>query len=202
MRRLITGASTLGAILVLGVCFAGGAQAHTFLWTGALPSLLLALSEGTQFFEAIPGGGAVTCKHARFHGVLTSESTAMQRVVGTYTGCEAFGNKATVTPAEYELSAEESVSVINKTISIEVPVAACKILIAPVAANQGLKAIKYLLDPNSNDTRLLLDVNVAKIASTIEGGGGACGAVGGHTEGIYTGRLLVWADAAGTLKWS
>jgi hypothetical protein len=202
MRRITKAAMALGAILALGVVFAGGAQAHTFLWTGTTPALLLILADGVQTFTAEPGGGQVQCKHARFDGKVQKEAQETQTVVGTYTGCTAFGLAAKVSTAEYELNANETVSVINKTIVIEVPTAACKIEIEPNARNKNLSKIRYLVDPNSGGTRLLAHAEVEKIHSIIVGGGTTCGQEGLHTEGVYRGLLLAWVDAAGTLSWS
>jgi hypothetical protein len=203
MRRITKVAMALGAILALGVFSAGAAQAHTFLVTGVtLPALLLALAEGPQVFRAIEGGGIVTCAHARFHGKVEKESQETQKLVGEYLTCEAFGLKATVTPAEYELNANETVSVINKTIVIKPAGNICEIKIEPIAANQNLKKIKYLVDPNSVSKRLLVDVEVEKITSTVVGGGGACGAEGEHKEGLYNGKLLAFVHNGGNLIWS
>jgi hypothetical protein len=70
MKRITTtamGLAALVAMMVLGVFSAGVAQAHTFLWTGALNSLLLILADGPQLFFAEEGGGAVECKHAHLY---------------------------------------------------------------------------------------------------------------------------------------
>jgi hypothetical protein len=203
MRRIISAALSLGAILALGVVFAGGAQAHTFLWTGATPALLLILADGPQKFQPFPGGTVVSCKHARFHGTITLKEAASQTAAGTYTGCEAFGVKVTVSPAEYQFNANGTVSVINKTITIEAA-AKCKIEVKP-AGNENLHQITYLVDPNSSETRLLAHVNVLGITSFVTNLGGGevlCGAAGEHKEtGTYTGLVLAWVDAAGALKW-
>jgi hypothetical protein len=201
MRRIISAALSLGAILALSVVFAGGAQAHTFLATGALPALLLILSDGPQTFTAIPNGASVVCRHARFHGKVEKEAQLTQIVVGEYSKCEAFGFPASVSPAEYELSADETVSVINKNIVIKVAAAGCEIEIGP-SNNKGLGKIRYLVDPQAS-TRLLAHVEVQNIHSTIKGGGGiTCGAEGAHTEGRYLGLVLAWLDSGGTLSWS
>ncbi len=205
MKRTATsvvGLVSLVALLVLGVFSAGAAQAHTFLWTGALPGLLLALSDNSQIFQATESfPAAVVCKHARFHGVVTKESSEHQIVVGEYSKCEAFGKAATITPVEYELNANETVSVINKTIQVNVPAIPCVIHIEPSARNQALSRIRYLIDPNSEGTRLLLHAEVEKIHSRILGGAGLCGPEGLHTDGLYRGLLLAWVHGSGSLSW-
>ncbi len=205
MKRTATsvvGLMSLVALLVLGVFSAGAAQAHTFLWTGALPGLLLALSDGPQFFRFTEGGAAFTCKHARFHGVVTKESSETQKVVGQYSKCEAIGSELIITPVEYELSANETVSIVNKTVQLSIPVAKCTIDIEPSARNQALSKIRYLIDPNSVGTRLLLHAEVEKLHSIILGGAGLCGPEGLHTDGLYRGLLLAWVHGSGTLSWT
>ena len=125
------------------------------------------------------------------------ESQLTQKLVGEYTGCTAFGSSATVSPAEYELSADETVSIINKTIVITVKVAGCSIEVKP---QNNLKGIRYLIDPNSGNTRLLAHAEVEKIVSTTIGGGTTCGGEGEHTAGLYRGLLLALVDG-GALSW-
>lgn len=205
MKRISTtimGLAALVAMLVLGAFSAGAAQAHTFSWTGTTNSLLLVLADGPQSFTAIPGGNPVVCKHAHLDGTVKNGSQLTVTVLGQYTGCTAFlGFAATVTPVEYEISADETVSVINKSILIEVPELKCIIHIAPIANNQNLSKIRYLVDPSSSE-RLLAHAEVAKIHSVILGGAGSCGAEGLHTEGEYRGLLLAWVHGSGSLSWS
>lgn len=202
MKRTTTsvmGLAALVAMLVLGVFSAGSAQAHVFLTLGTLPALLLVLGDGLQVFTAVEGGPQVKCKHARFHGKVTTESQLTQTVVGTYTGCEAAGFEATVSPAEYELNANETVSILNKTIVITVKTVNCSIAVAP---QNTLKGIRYLKDIRSPEIpRLLAHVEVEKIVSTIVGGSGLCGAEGEHETGLYRGLLLAWVEAGGSIHW-
>jgi hypothetical protein len=206
MKRITTtamGLAALVAMLVLGVFSAGVAQAHTFLWQGAAPSLLLILGDGPQKFQAVPGGPTVECKHVHLDGTVSAESQLAVTVKGTYTGCEVAFQAATISEVEYSISADETVSVINKTIEISTSgLVNCTIKVLATANNQSLKTIRYLVDPSSSSLRLLAHAEVENIHSDIEGGGGACGSVGLHTEGSYRGLLLAWAHAPGTLKWS
>jgi hypothetical protein len=207
MKRITTtamGLAALVAMLVLGVFSAGSAQAHTFLWTGATPGLLLILADGPQIFKVTAiGGPEVICKHAHFDGLVKSESESADIVLGNYTGCSAFGSGVSVSAAEYEISAEETVSVINKTITIEAP-GLCRIHIQP-AGNANLAKIRYLVDPNSSSLRILAHAEVTGITSTtlnLGGGEVLCGKLGTNTTGTYRGLLLAWVDSPGTLKWS
>ncbi len=204
MKRIATSVTTLVslvALLVLGVFSAEPSQAHTFLWTGALPGLFLALSDNSQLFFTEEGGAGLICKHARFHGVVTKERSLTQTVVGGYSKCEAFGHPLTITPVEYELNADETVSIVNKTVQLSIPSIPCVIDIEPSAGNQALSRIRYLIDPQDS-TRLLLHAEVAKIHSIILGGGGLCGPVGLHADGLYRGLLLAWVHGSGTLSWT
>jgi hypothetical protein len=201
MKRITTtvmGLAALVAMLVLGVS-AGSAQAHSFLWSGAVPSLVLAVNENTQIFQAEAGGAEVKCKKARFHGTITTAKSLTQVLTGLYSECVGpLSAPATVSGVEYEFNADETVSVINKAIAISIPLAGCEILVGP---QKNLSAVKYLLDPNSRDLALLVDANVGSISNTIKGGGGACGAEGHHTNGTDIGLALEFVDPMGTLIW-
>ncbi len=193
----VTGLAALVAVLVIGMCSAGAAQAHTFLWTGALPSLFLALADGPQLFIPVPGGPGVICKHLRFHGTILAESQLTQTAIGEYSKCEAIGKPVTVTPAEYVFSADETIAITGKSILITVP-GVCTFHFGPIITNR----IRYLVDPNSGGTRLLTHVEAENLHVVILGGGGVCGPEGLHTEGTYRGLLLEWAHGSGTLSWS
>jgi hypothetical protein len=196
-RKTIPGLA-IAAMLVLGV-FAGSAEAHLFLWSGAVPSLVLALSENTQIFQAEAGGAEVKCTMAKFHGKIVSARSLTQVLTGLYTGCVGpLSAPATVTGVEYEFNADETVSVINKIITISIPAAGCEIVVGP---QSNLHAVKYTLDPNSGDKALLVNANAVSISNTIKGGGGLCGAEGHHTNGTDSGLALVFVDAGGILIW-
>ncbi len=196
----VMGLAALVVMLVLGVFSAGAAQASRFLWTGALPGLLLVLAQGPQSFIWIPGGSSLVCKHARLHGKVEKESQLTQRFVGLYTGCEEFGFAVTFSPVEYEVSAEGKESIVSKTLVLEIPLAGCKIKVAP-NGNQNLGKVRYLADPNSGGTRLSTHFEVDKIDSVIEGGGGLCGPEGLHTEGSYRGLILEFVHGSGAYGW-
>jgi hypothetical protein len=199
MQRITMSGLAIVAMLVLGV-FAGSAEAHLFLWSGAVPSLLLGRGETIQKFTAVAGGESVECQLDNVHGIIKAKATATQIATGLYSGCKQIsGITPSISPFEYEFNANETVSVL-KTIIINVP-GVCEIEVGP-GGNQNLAAVKYLLDPASQDKALLLNVNVSGIHSTIKGALAAvCGGAGGHSGGAYTGNVLIFADAAGTLRW-
>jgi len=198
MRRITTAMSALVGLLALSVAFVGSAQAHTFEWSGANAALLLVLADGPQTFTAAPGL-VVICKHVRLDGTVKQGAQLNATARGTYTGCEAAGLKAVVSEAEYEFSADETVSVINKTIAITVAALGCEVTVGP-SNNKELKKVRYLEDPKSGGTRILAHVEVAGINSTTKG---TCGVEeGAHAGGTYFGLVLAFAHGTGTLKWS
>jgi hypothetical protein len=198
----IMGLAALVVMLALSAFSAGAAQASLFLWTGSLPALLLALAQGQQKFQLFAGGPIITCKHAHFHGTITEERSEKQVVIGEYLTCEAFGSKVKVSPAEYELKANETVKVL-KPITIEAALL-CKVVVL-TTGNENLSRIRYLKDILSTELpRLLLHAEVENITSdttNLGGGEALCGTPGEHKTGIYRGLLLVWAHGAGALLW-
>jgi hypothetical protein len=197
-----TGLLTLLAMLVLGAFSAGSASAHDFSWTGPLPGLVLVLSDNPQFFEASPGF-SITCKHFGGHGIATNGKLMTTKTIvitGLFSQCEAVGGfAAKVSPAEFELSAEETVGVIGKPIVITIPGVNCSIKVSNGGANAALKTIRYLKDP-LNSSAILAHVEVSKIVSF--GSGGICGE---PTEekpiGLYRGLLLAFIHG-GIIRWT
>jgi hypothetical protein len=204
MKRITTTATglvALVAMLALGMVSAGSASAHEFLYTGPLPVLLLILSDNKQVFEVVPAGLAISCPHFRGH-ILFSGSTmhgTTAKVTGEYPGkCEVTGgSKATISPVEYELSAEGTISVLNTiTITAGSP-ALCSLLVEP-ATNKNLSTLLFLKDPAAPTLALLVHVAVGGIHSV--GTNGTCATGGQHTNGTYFGLVLVWVDG-GTIQW-
>jgi len=207
MRRTTTTAmGLLSLVLVLGVFSAGSASAHEFLLTGPLPALVLVLSDNTQIFEVVAGTFQIKCPHFIGHGILSNGSLmtgTTGKISGEYPGkCEVTGgSKATISPVEYELNANGSVSVINKTITIAAGSPAnCSVLVHPDARNQNLTTLLFLKDPAAPTSALLVHVAVSGIHSLSTGGVCATGGITLHTEGTYTGLLLVRIDG-GTIQW-
>ncbi len=199
MQRATISGLAVAAMLILGV-FAGSAEAHLFLWSGAVHSLLLGRGLSVQKFTAVSGGPSVECQLDNIHGLIKSKASLTQIATGLYSQCEPIlGITPEISPFEYEFNADETVSVL-KTIVINVP-GICEIEVAP-AGNQNLSVVKYLLDPASQHKGLLLNVNVGNIHSTIKGTfASSCGGAGSHSGGTYTGNALIFADAVGTLLW-
>jgi len=199
-----TGFLTLLAMLVLGAFSAGSASAVSqFLWTGPLPALGLVLSENTQFFKAVPGGTpAVTCKHFGGHGIVSNGKAMTTKeitITGQYSKCETLGIATKVTPAEFLLNADGSVSVVGKPIVISIGgVANCSLKIETGPSNENLKTIKFLQDA-LNAGAITAHVEIKGITSL--GSGGECGTAGlEQKEGEYRGLLLASVDG-GTIRW-
>ncbi len=202
MKRTTTTAMSLvglGLMLVLGV-FSGSASASEFLYTGPLPGLILVLNDNVQIFKPAPGTFQVECRHFAGHGILsaTRMSEAEQIVTGSYSKCEITGgSKATITPVEYLIGANGTVSVLNTIVITAGSPGNCSIKVNPGASNSNLSKILFLNNPGGD---LLLHVEVTGIHSTASNG--LCGETGVEkTEGSYFGLLLVWADKGGTIKW-
>ncbi len=203
MKRATTSAVGLAALvvmLVLGVFSAGSASAHQFSWTGPLPALILVLNDNNQIFITEPGGFQVTCRHFKAHGIIPKGSTmtvGAVRITGTYSKCEATGGiSVTVSPVEYEISAEGFVNVVGSPIVLTAGgVAKCSIKVSPGGGNNDLLKLLFL----NQKEDLLVHVEVGGIHSIPSGL--PCGTAGVEsTEGTYTGLLLVQVDG-GTIKW-
>ncbi len=203
-KSTTTALLTLVALVVLGAFSAGSALAKgkptsTFKWTGGLPALVLVLSDNNQIFKTEPMALAVECEHFGGHGILSNGKAMTTKeftVRGLYTKCLAGGlAPATVTPAEFLVNADGSVSVVGAPIVITIPALGCSIKISNSAANTNLRLILYL---NLKED-ILAHVEISKINS--EGSGGECGELGKvKPEGSYTGLLLIRVDG-GTLQW-
>lgn len=130
-RALLLGLS----ILMLLTVPAAVASAHEFKAskTGSLTG-----STTTEAAFTVAAGKFI-CKETNMSGTLGT-LTAKQLVEKyTYGGCQFAGVKATVSEAEYEWSAEGTLTVLNK---IVLTGHECTITIEP-SSNKGLKAVKY-----------------------------------------------------------
>jgi hypothetical protein len=204
-KSTTTGLLTLAALVVLGAFSAGSALAKggpnsVFVWTGALPALVLVLSDNKQVFKTSATSPAIECDHFGAHGVASNGKAMTTKAItvrGTYSKCIAAGAfPASVTPAEFEVKADGSVSIVGAPIVITIPEANCSIKITNGGANSNLRLILYL----NQKEDLLAHIEVNKINS-VGSGIEPCGEAGVVKEnGTYTGLLLVRVDG-GTLQW-
>ena len=204
MKRRITatGLLSLVALIVVGVFSAGSALAtggsnSFFSWTGPLPGLVLVVNDNKQIFTTEPGSVQIECSSFKAHGIASNGKAMTTKEVtltGLYTGCEAAGLGATVTQAEFLLSANGSVAVL-KPIVITIGALGCSIKVDGGAANNNLRLILYLNRPED----LLAHVEINNINSLASGG--SCGEAGlEKPKGEYRGLFLVIVDG-GTLQW-
>ncbi|HEX5853222.1 MAG TPA: hypothetical protein VFY36_09020 [Solirubrobacteraceae bacterium] len=200
MRRIVNAGVALAVALPLMAAYAGTASAHelhAFLWTGPLPflpALLLGIGEGLQTFTT-GASVKIECESLKLHGFILPGSTKVLPLKGQYTNCTALGGPAIVSPVEFELGAEEWLTISGKPIVITVPGAGCSIKIKNGGLNKTLKRVSIF--PKATD--LLLSLLVGNVDS--ESSGGECGAVGIQEGGFFTGFVLLKADSAGILGW-
>jgi hypothetical protein len=198
MKRIQMGGLALMAVVAFGVLSTASASAHVFLWSGATGVKELLVGEGKQIFAPKAGGGTVVCNTLNMSGTIVNKEALFDTLSGEYKNCNALGLEATVSPVEYEFSADETVKV--NDIIISIPTIPCKVLVLP---GQVLSRIRYLKDP-LNANAELDHAEVTNIHSILTEGGGACEELLGgklSATGTYKGLALVFADGAGTLSW-
>jgi hypothetical protein len=173
----------LGCVLVLSLSAASSAAAFTTNKAGNIVDKQL----GNQVFKF--NAGAVECIKVASTGAVPLGAFEFLKDKWKFGECTAFGLAATVSEAELEFAdAKGFVSFLN-VITIEVPVAGCKITIKPGAANQERKAVAYANKAATFEVKLA----VAKI--TYESVGGLCGA--GGVNGTLSGNSEVELLGAG-----
>jgi hypothetical protein len=180
------------AVSLVSMIATTGASASEFAFS-TFPAKLSGEGTTTQVFKASEGSSAVECEKLLASGEVTKEGGEEQDITMYYSGCEAFGERATVTEASYEFDANGSVSVL-RTITIDVPELDCTITMSPQV---GLKTVTYKNDGND----LLIQANVKGndikgfngITDTVAGGGKheECGKDGTNTDGTYVGDVKV-----------
>ena len=202
--KVVTGLLSLAALFVLGTLAATSASAASeFLWSGALPGLILVLSTNAQLFAFEPGGTIFTCKHFGARAT-TSNGSAMTTkeivLTGLYSKCEFVGVNTKVSPVEFLLTADGSIAVIGKPIVLTFGgIFNCSVKIDSGAANRSLKTIKFLNAPQSHPAAVLAHVEIAGFTSLSSGG--ECGTPGEERrEGLFRGLWLLFVDG-GTLRW-
>lgn len=184
---------SLVAAFAFSAVAVAAASAHEFEATKTGPATDVQTS--TQVFKDEPKAVAVECKKLKSTETIESLKTKTQKAKVKYEECTAFGFPASISEAAYNFNAEGSVTIEN-TITIEVPLAGCKVTVGPTG-NSALKTITY---ENKTGGKLEVKSNVSKIVSKVTGGGGLCGKEGELKEGTYTGNALV-TPASGELKW-
>jgi hypothetical protein len=188
MTRIKLVGSAILALLVLCAVATASASAHEF----EASKLGTATDKGTtvQVFKDEPKAAAVECKKTESTEKITALKAKTQKASVKYTECTAFGFAAKISEAKYEFNAEGSVKVEN-TITVEVPLAGCKVVVGPTG-NSALKTITYTnKEPGTGHGKVEVKGKVSKINSEVKGGKGLCGKEGKLKEGTYTGNALV-----------
>jgi hypothetical protein len=199
-KSTATGLLTMVALVVLGAFSAGSASAESFLWTGALPGLLLVLSQSLQILT-VGGALQIACEHFGAHGILSNGkgmSTKEVTISGRYTKCfspQAPTLPVTVSPASFLLNANGSAAVVGAPIVVSIGGEAnCSLKVNNDGGNANLTGFKFL---NLKED-VLVDVNVPTIKALSSNE--PCGPAGIEINSTYTGLLLASVDG-GTLKW-
>lgn len=191
MRTLkIIGVAVLAAC-ALSVVVVAPASASVFL-ASAAGALILDNQLNTHKFST--DGGVIECTKVKSHGITLALSAKSQVETVLYSGCKAFGSGVTITPAEYQFNADNTVSVLN-TIVVTSVTGNCTVKVEP---NQRLKTVLYLPDPN-NSSALNIKVEVTGILYL--NSGGICGPPGLLHNGTYSGESLAFLDGGGKLAW-
>jgi hypothetical protein len=190
MKRIAIMGLTLVAVLAINV---SGAMAHTFLSSslGTIKDHNL----NTHVFKTTAGN--VECKTLKSTGTVVALATKTQVDHVSYTGCTAYGTKATISEAEYEFNAEGSVSVLN-TIVVTSSTGGCSVKVTPTG-NSGLKTVKY----SNTGKKVIITAEVVGITYSVQGPTGSVCGNGGVTEsnGVYKGLAEVELENGGMISW-
>jgi hypothetical protein len=190
MNRIRLVGLALVAVCAIGVTTAASAGASTFLLLGATTAKLTAKALATQKF--VTHAGTVECTTLTTSGEATVKHALVLRATVTYTGCKAFGLAATVSPAEYEFSADGTVTVLK---AITIKATEC---LVTVQGGQTVGPVKYL-NNKPNPGEIEIEPSVTNIMSS--GTGAAC-AYALESIGTYTGNSLVAALGGATIEWT
>jgi hypothetical protein len=185
-------------IKVCGLCLAGAFAFSAVGVASASAHEFVASKAGTVKVPQVTNhkfktnAGAIECMSTVGEGtaVAGSQKTNTEKV--KYSECTAFGFEAVISEAELQFSAEEWVSILNK-VTIELPLAGCKITINPTK-NKELKKVTY---KNSAPVKTVEVKAVAK-GITYTSSGGMCGTSGENGE--YGGNSKVEL-VGGTIEW-
>ncbi len=191
MRHIKVLGRALVAMLAVGGVVASTASAREFKST-ELGALEAEAVTNQEFTTAI---GTFTCTKLKLLGTsTTSLLTEVQEATVDYGGCTAFGFfELKVTPALYDISANETLNLLNK-ITLSAPADNCTIL---VPAQSNLKTVKYDNIERNAHKGIELLLNVSGLLSS---GEGDC-AYAEEKIGTYKGSSFVWLEKGGTLTW-
>jgi hypothetical protein len=174
------------ATVALGAVAVSSASAGLLFIGEPVGALILGHALTNQVFKTA-AGKEVVCTEATTHGKIAELRSLFQLVTVNYGGCKAFGQKTTITPAQYLFSADGLVLIENTvTITVEELGFNCKVKVAP----QDLQKVSY---KNVGTTKLEEVSEVTGITSTTTGG--FCGSE--SKVGTYSGNSELLVDATG-----
>lgn len=186
MHRVGMVGTALVAALAFVALAVGSASAHEFVASKAGTTKDKQLN--VQKFKT--NAGVFECKKETSEGSVTSGSQKVTIEKIKYTECTAFGFGVNASEAEFEFSAEGTVT-IKKLVTLEVPLAECNVTL-PTAGNSNLKTVTYKNNAGKVEVKSLYK------SMTYGATGGVCGEPG--TNGEYNGNSEVEL-VGGTLEW-
>jgi uncharacterized iron-regulated membrane protein len=183
----------IGLALVAAFAFTAVATAGAHEFKASKTGTLTGAGVGNQTFHV--NAGNVVCEKLALSGSVTALASKTQKVTGTYSTCEAFGSKVTITAAEYVFNAEGSVEVAN-TVTITNATGKCSVKVTP-AGNSALKTVKY----SNSSGKITTSTAVQKINYEPNGSTNTCGTTKlAQTNGTYTGEATTELTG-GTIEW-
>jgi len=190
----------LGLLLIAVCAFSAfavsSASAAPLFLAHPAGGLLLASADNTQLFKT-PAGTVECTKLATIPPDTQNNLRASLLLIGVqYSGCHAFGLKATVDPFRYIIHADGTVT-IDSTVLI-LAEKECVVTVPATAANQHLGTITF--DNNNPNGTVLLLANVTGITSSGTGGPSGICEFASNNIGTYTGNVLV-SEHGGSISW-
>ena len=206
MQRVKTLGLALVAVLALSGLAVSSASASLFLahpTSGSFPALILDINinskgEVSKHKFTTEAGKVVECTSAKSHGIAEFLRALTQKETVIYSECTAFGFVvSSVSPAEYEFSADLKVTQLNTVIITVKSITPCSVTVSP-AGNANLDGVHYGSDP-ADPSRLIINALVKGITAFIKGS--ECGKVGTTKTAEYVGQSLAWLENGGKLGW-
>ena len=181
--------SVVALLAVFALTAVGVAQASAHEFNASVEGTLEGKASSVQEFLFSSGGTKSLCKTAAISGKVVKGSQKTVKETVKYGECNYFGFSMKVTPAEYEFSAEGTVSVLKK-VTFEMPLLGCAVTLEP---GTGLNSVSYKnLSAGKLESKLVLT------GLKFTGSGGSCGT--GPSTGSAVGNLESTLPS-GTIEW-
>jgi len=205
IRKLKTLVPAFLACIAGSAALAAGAQAVEF-HSGSSHTILGGSQLTTHSFTAGPGFGAISCNTYSVNATAAAATVTTQSVTGTYSNCkDSFGRTVHITTGscsyKFHASAKKEADLYSATAAVECPsgkgielmitsggVTACTVLIPP---QTGIGPLE-LKNETGAPKKIKGIAKATNVKNTTSGGFFNCGIANGeHTEGTYTGDVLV-----------